>query len=101
MQLIKSEPYKLRWDEHLVYHEYGYCYYYVNEDSAGIFNLYIAPVFRRHGYARQIINECILAIRTFGYKNQIIVEADPYESNLTKNDLISFYESMDLNVINK
>ena len=82
--------------------KFGYCYYIFHTPTfeVYIFNLYVYPKYRRKGNARKILQNVINAIRKKGYKGIIKIEAIPRENSIDFYDLVSFYESLDLHVIN-
>lgn len=81
--------------------DYGHCYYCVcvNENCAFIYNLYVNKEHRRKGHAKQFIQQAINKIREIGYEKDIEIIAEPEEESITKDDLIKFYEKMNLKVI--
>ena len=56
---------------------------------------------RRKGFAKSMLCEVIKTIRDFGYKDDIYIEATPTENSISKENLIKFYESYGLVVLNK
>ena len=82
--------------------KFGYCYYAFEKDSIGdyvhIYDLYVFPDYRRKGKARELLKSVIDAIRKTGYTDKIKIVAEPREDSIKKEDLISFYESLGLEV---
>jgi GNAT superfamily N-acetyltransferase len=85
--------------ENFIHNKYGYCYYSLKENEpAIIFNLYVEPEYRRQGHARKLINYVIKEIMKTGYKNDILIKAEPRENSISVEDLIVFYEEMGLKI---
>ena len=87
-----------------VIREFGYCCYSFeqfkddNEIYALIWNLYIYSKYRRQGYAKLILQEIINKIKNINNTCDIYIEAIPQEDSINLNNLISFYESLGLQV---
>ena len=82
------------------YHNrYGWCYYDLTPGRAPlIYGLHVEPECRRQGHARHLLGRVIDIIRDTGYEGQIEIEANPSEPNVTREQLVAFYRSMNLNV---
>jgi len=86
--------------ENFYHDKYGYCYYSVEENKKPIiFNLYIEPEYRRKGHARKHLQFVIEKIREAGYLGKIQIEPMPKENYIDVKKLISFYESMGLEIL--
>lgn len=86
--------------ENFSHDKYGYCYYSVEPGKkAVIFNLYTEPGHRRKGHARRRLQYVINEIRRTGYQGGIEIEAEPRESSIDSEKLISFYKTMGLEII--
>lgn len=87
--------------ENFFHDKYGYCYYSIEPNKPPvIYNLYTEPEYRRKGYARKHIQFVISEIRKTGYSGLIEIEVSPRENSIDVDDLVSFYKSMGLVVIN-
>lgn len=82
--------------------KFGYCYYIFHSPpfEVYIYNLYVYPEYRRKGHAKKILQNIINIIRKIGYKGVIKIEAIPREHSISFNDIVSFYRSLNLHVIN-
>lgn len=86
----------------LIKNKYGKCEYDFENDSLGsyvhIYNLFVLPIHRRQGKAKELLQMVIEAIRKTGYKDKIQVVAVPTGNSISKGNLISFYENIGLEV---
>ena len=81
--------------------KYGYCYYSIPpNENALIYNLYTEPEYRRKGHARKHLQFVIEEIRKSGYTGIIDIKAYPREDSIEYEKLVSFYKSLELNVLN-
>ena len=86
--------------ENFIHTNYGYCYYtldYVNLPV--IYGLYINQDCRKKGYATHLLTLVIGEIREGGYSGKILIEAKPKENSISVNNLIRFYEQMNLTIL--
>ena len=82
---------------------FGYCFYeFEKDDKRGdyvhIYDLYVYPLYRRCGKAREILQTAIDKIRETGYKGEIWIVANPKEHSIELEDLVAFYKRMGLTV---
>lgn len=82
--------------ENFISTQYGYCYY--DLENYLIYNLYVYEDCRRKGCAKRLLQYAINEIKQTGYTGEIYIQANPRENSISKNDLISFYESMGLSM---
>ncbi len=75
----------------LVRNEYGSCEFAFENDYVHIFNLFVKPVFRLQGKARNLLELAINEIKNTGHKDEILIVTD-------KKRLRDFYESLGLKV---
>lgn len=86
--------------ENFFHDKYGYCYYSIEPGKKPvIFNLYIEPEYRRKGHARKHLQFVINEIRKAGYQGGIEIEAIPRENSINLEKLVSFYKSLELEII--
>lgn len=92
---------KLERNENFIHTKFGHCFYRVNRNhTALIFNLYVIKEYRRHGHAKHLlkmVKKEILFIDPYMYEYQI--QAVPKENSISKEDLIRFYNKMELKII--
>lgn len=86
-------------NQNYIHNKYGYCYYFVTNDSALIYNLYVEPEYRQKGHAKKLIQLVIREIREAGYSKEIQIEAHPRENSINIDNLIAFYEKMGLKIL--
>ena len=79
--------------------EYGHCNYCICNDCAMLYNLCIKKEHRRKGHAKNLVQKAIDEIRADGYEGDIKIAANP-EEDISREALITFYEKMNLRVIN-
>lgn len=86
-----------------IFNNYGHCHYCVCKDNncSMIYNLYIEKEYRRQGHAKQLVETAINEIRKTGYEGDIKIVAEPEEESIKKQDLIEFYEKMNLKIIDQ
>ena len=82
---------------------FGHCFYeFEKDDKRGdyvhIYDLYVNPLHRRCGKAREILQAVIDKIRETGYKGEIWIVANPKEQSIELEDLVAFYKRMGLTV---
>lgn len=91
----------LKENQNFVHNKYGWCYYETTSPRmALIYNLYVKKEYRRQGKARHLIELVLAELNTMGIK-KFDIKVEPYEDSISVEDLIKFYESMGLRVINK
>ena len=82
--------------------EYGKCEYAFEKDALGdyvhIYNLFVFPEYRKQGKAKELLQIAIEAIRKAGHTKEIQIVAQPMDSSINKEKLISFYRSIGLEV---
>lgn len=83
--------------------EYGDCFYCVCKDKgcSMLYNLYVEKAHRRQGKATELATMAISKIRETGYNGDIKIVAEPEENSISKKDLIRFYKSLNLKVVEK
>lgn len=81
-----------------IQNKFGYCSYGFEKDYVHIYGLFVYPEYRRSGNARELLTLAISKIRQRGYTGKIQIVANPQGNSISKDDLISFYESLDLEV---
>jgi len=74
-----------------IQNEFGSCEYEFKSNYVHIFNLFVKPIFRLKGKARELLQIAIKEIRETGHKKDILIVTD-------KKRLRSFYESLGLKV---
>lgn len=78
--------------------EFGYCAYAIEEDYAHIYDLFVYPEFRRKGKATELLQSAINEIRRLGWEDVIKIVAIPIDNSISKEKLVAFYKSMNLDV---
>lgn len=86
-------------NENFIHNKYGYCYYFVDSNTAMIFNLYVESEYRQKGHAEKLIRLVIREIREAGYNKEIQIEARPREDSINIENLVAFYKRMGLRVV--
>jgi len=87
-------------NDNFIHNKYGYCYYFIGNDNvATIYNLYIEPVYRRKGHAKNLIQMVIGEIRKAGFSKEIQIEARPRNDSIDIKKLVDFYKSMGLKIL--
>lgn len=81
--------------EKYVQTNFGYCFY----GTSLIYNLYVYPQYRRQGHSRILLQRVISQIREDGYKGKIYIQAQPRENSIELSDLIWYYKSMGLTIL--
>jgi GNAT superfamily N-acetyltransferase len=87
-------------NEDFVQIKQGYCFYQL-KPIALIYNLYVFPKYRQKGYSKILLNFVISMIKQTGYTGNIYVEPKPKENSINVVDLIKYYKSMGLTILNK
>ena len=84
-----------------IQNKFGYCFYVVDDDdhSALIYNLFVHPIYRKQGNAKNLLKLVINQIRESGYDKEIRIEAIPRENSISTKDLICFYERLGLQIL--
>jgi len=85
-------------NENFIHNKYGYCFYSI-DDAAMIYNLYVEPVYRQKGHAKNLIQMAIREIREAGYNKEIQIEARPREDSINVENLVAFYKRMGLKIL--
>jgi GNAT superfamily N-acetyltransferase len=88
----------LRKNDNFIHNKYGHCYYSLDDHL--IYNLYVHQEYRRQGHSKVLLEYAINEIRKTGYTGEIKVEAIPREDSISKENLIAYYKSMNLTIIN-
>lgn len=88
-------------EEDFIQNRFGYCFYYIKDDYAAIYNLFIWPKYRLKGHARKILQQVIREIKESGYDGSIGIETIPGDTSIDKERLRLFYEGLGLLVLNK
>lgn len=87
-------------NDNFIHNKYGWCYYWIKNDTALVHSLVVEPEYRRRGHAKHLLGLVMAEIRNSGYSGEIQIEALPEENSIDKESLIAFYKSMGLKVIN-
>ena len=82
-------------NENFIQTKHGYCFYALGS-SPIIYNLYVHPQYRRHGYSKVLLGFVIGEIRKSGYKGEIHIQAQPREGSIGLEELTRYYKSMGL-----
>jgi ribosomal protein S18 acetylase RimI-like enzyme len=86
-------------NENFIHNKYGYCFYFIGDNTALIYNLYIEQNCRQKGHAENLIRLVIREIRGAGYYGEIQIEARPREDSISVENLVMFYERLGLRVV--
>lgn len=81
-------------DENFVQTKYGFCFYTLDAQPL-IYNLYVHPQYRRHGYSHVLLELVINEIRKRDQR-KIYIQAEPRENSIGLADLAKYYKSMGL-----
>jgi len=81
--------------ENFIQNKFGYCFYSL-KFCPTIYNLYVQPQYRRHGYSKVLLGLVIGEIRKSGYKGEIEIQAEPRENSIGLEALTQYYKSMGL-----
>lgn len=88
--------------QNVIEDDFGYCCFLFDEKGQAIvYNLYVYAEYRRQGKAKYILQKVINEIKVSGYNGQILIEAKPREDSVDIENLIAFYKTMGLKVLNE
>ena len=83
----------------LIETEQGHIWWDFESDEGGyveLYNLFVKPEFRGHGYARALITSAMILIKQQYAGMKIKITPDPREPGIDASRLASFYASMGL-----
>lgn len=86
-------------DEDFIHTKYGYCFYEL-KPTPFIYNLFVHERFRKQGHSKHLLKLVIAEIRRSGFKGAISIEANPKDDKFSVVDLVRYYKSMGLEVVN-
>lgn len=85
----------------IISNPFGKCIIEFENNYVHIHSLYVHPLYRNKGHAKELLNEAISFIRESGWKEEIMIVARSDNSSINIKRLRSFYKKLGLTVFSR